>query len=246
VFCANIPANPLPATGRDVGIDVGVNELVATSDGDLYPNPGHLRASLKRLATKQRLVTGRRRGSMRRRKAAAQVGRLHRKIARQRRNHHHLVSRRLVDANDLIVFEDLRITNLVRRPAPRPNNQGAFDPNGAAAKAALNREILAAGWGQLLRLIVYKAEDAGREVIAVNPQHTSQTCHTCGHVDGRDRHGSVFRCSRCGRVAHADVNAAANILRAGQAHRARSHTTSCVIARLILAAGPYRRQAWTA
>jgi putative transposase len=226
VFCANVDTSqPLPATGRDVGIDVGVDELVATSDGDLYPNLRHLRGSLDRLAIKQRLVAGRRRGSMRRRQAAAQVARLHRKIARQRRDHLHLVSRRLVDTYDLIVYEDLRITNMVRRPAPRRNEQGGFDPNGAAAKAGLNREILAAGWGQLRRLIVYKAEDAGREVIAVNPRHTSQTCHTCGHVDGRDRHGSVFRCSRCGRVAHADVNAAANILRAGQAHRLTREAT---------------------
>jgi putative transposase len=224
VFCANVAANPVPATGRDVGIDVGVNELVATSAGDLYPNPRHLRDSLEQLAIKQRMVAGRRRGSMRRRQAAAQVARLHRKIARQRRDHHHLVSRRL-DRYEVIVYEDLRISNMVRRPAPRRNEQGGFDPNGAVAKAGLNREILAAGWGQMLRYIVYNAEDAGREVIAVNPRHTSQTCHTCGHVDGEDRHGSVFRCSRCGRVAHADVNAAANILRAGQAHRLAREAT---------------------
>jgi putative transposase len=177
VFCANVAAQPLPATGRDVGIDVGVSELVATSDGDLYRNPRHLGVSLGKLAAAQRLVAGRQRGSRRRRHAVAQVARLHRKIARQRRDHHHLVSRRLVDANDLIVHENLRIVNMVRRPAPQPNTNGGFDPNGAAAKAALNREIHAAGWGQLLRYIAYKAEP------------------------------------------HADINAAANILRAGQAHR---------------------------
>jgi putative transposase len=125
----------------------------------------------------------------------------------------------LVEDNDVIVHEELKIANMVRRPTPKPNDEGGFDPNGAAAKAGLNREILAAGWGQLLRCIAYKAEEAGREVIAVNPRHTSQTCHHCGHVDRENRHATEFRCTSCGHEAHADINAARNILRAGQAQR---------------------------
>jgi putative transposase len=117
------------------------------------------------------------------------------------------------------VHEDLQINNMVRRPKPSPNDEGGFDPNGAAAKGGLNREILAAGWGQLLRYIGYKAEEAGRHVIAVNPRHTSQTCHHCGHVDAESRHATEFRCTSCGFSDHADVNAARNILRAGLAHR---------------------------
>ena len=108
---------------------------------------------------------------------------------------------------------------MVRRPTPRPNSEGGFDTNGAAAKGGLNREILAAGRGQLLRFIAYKAEEAGRDVIAVNPRHTSQTCHECGHVDSENRHANAFRCRRCGHSAQADINAARNVLRAGQAHR---------------------------
>jgi putative transposase len=144
---------------------------------------------------------------------------LHRKIAWQRRDLAHQVSRRLVNDFGLIVHEQLQISNMVRRPASHPNTEGGFDPNGAAAKGGLNREILAAGWGQLLRFITYKAEEAGRDVIAVNPRHTSQTCHHCGHVDPGNRHATKFRCTSCGHVDHADVNAARNILRAGLAHR---------------------------
>jgi putative transposase len=106
-----------------------------------------------------------------------------------------------------------------RRPSPRPNAEGGFEPNGAAAKAGLNREILGAGWGQLLAMLSYKAEEAGRELVAVDPRHTSKTCHACGHVDGGNRVGAVFRCMACGHEAHADVNAACNILRAGLALR---------------------------
>jgi putative transposase len=205
--------------GRRGGIDVGVSELVATSDGERIGNPRHLRRSLRRLADRQRLVAGRKRGSHRRRKAARQMGRLHRKIACQRRDLAHQVSRRLVDDHGLIVHENLKIVNMVRRPAPRSNDEGGFEPNGATAKAGLNREILAAGWAQLLRFITYKAADAGRELIAVNPRHTSQTCHACGHVDAENRHATQFRCTSCGHVDHADINAARNILRAGLAHR---------------------------
>lgn len=219
VFCADVPVEPMEPTGAVVGIDLGVTHLVATSDAELVDNPRHLRRSLDALAARQQLVAGRRRGSHRRRKAATEVGRLHRKIVRQRRDVAHKLSRRLVDANDLIVHEDLKIPNMTLRPASRPDGAGGFDPNGAAAKAGLNREILAAGWGQLLRMIAYKAEDAGRQVIAVDPRHTSQTCHQCGHVDKANREGVTFHCLGCGHTAHADVNAARNILRAGLAHR---------------------------
>jgi len=201
VFCDNVPEMPLESTEAVVRVDVGVTELVATSTGELYGNPRHLRRSLQRLAGNQRLVAGRKRGSNRRRKAARHVGRLHRRLANQRRDVAHQISRQLVD------------------PAPRPNDEGGFDPTGAAAKGGLNREIRAAGWGQLLRFITYKAEEAGRDVIAVNPRHTSQTCHACGHVDAENRHATTFRCTSCGRADHADVNAARNILRAGLAHR---------------------------
>jgi putative transposase len=210
---------PRAATGRVVGIDLGLEELVATSDGELMTNPRHLRHSAGRLAAAQRLVAGRKRGSNRRRRAGARVAAIHHKIADQRRDLHHHLSRGLVDHYDLIVHEDLAIPNMVRRPAPRPNVEGGYDPNGASAKAGLNREILAAGWGQLLRLLSYKAEEAGREIIAVDPRHTSRTCPACRHVDGGNRRGAVFLCLRCGHQAHADVNAAQNILRAGLARR---------------------------
>jgi putative transposase len=219
VFCANVAEQPLEATHRSVGIDLGVTELVATSDGELVANPRFLRVSLDRLAAAQRKVAGRRRGSARRTKASESVGKLHRKIANQRLDHHRKLSRSLVVRYDLIAYENLKIPNLTRRPAARPNDSGGHDPNGAAAKAGLNREILSAGWGQLLRMIAYKAEEAGRCLIAVDPRHSSQTCHQCGLVHRDNRLGTVFRCTGCGHTDHADINAARNIHRAGLALR---------------------------
>ena len=116
----------------------------------------------------------------------------------------------------MIVHEALRIANMTRRPKPRPAEDGTYEPNGAAAKAGLNRSINDAGWSIFLRTLAAKAESAGREVIAVNPRHTSQRCAECGHVAAGNRTSQAeFRCLRCGHAAHADVNAAMNILRSG-------------------------------
>lgn len=144
----------------------------------------------------------------------------HRKVRNQRRDLAHKLSRHFVNTYGLIAHEDLRIKNMTRRPAPRPGANGTYSPNGASAKAGLNRSILDAGWGQLLRLIAYKAEEAGRTVIAVDAYYTSQTCSACGHVAAGNRQTqTAFRCLACGHADHADTNAATNILQAGLAQR---------------------------
>jgi putative transposase len=222
VFCSDVPAQPLPPTGNVVGIDLGVAALVATSAGELVANPRHARRAADDLRRLQSAVVAKRPGSVRRRRASARVAAVYRKSRNQRRDHLHKVSRRLVDANDIIIHEDLAVAKMVRRPAPRPNEDGGFDPNGAAAKGGLNKSIHDASWGLLLRLIAYKAEDAGREVVAVDPRHTSQTCAACGHLDAASRPSQAdFRCTRCGQRDHADLNAAKVILRAGQVQRAK-------------------------
>jgi putative transposase len=107
---------------------------------------------------------------------------------------------------------------MTARPRPRPDGSGGFEPNGAAAKAGLNKSIHDAGWGIFLRVLSAKAESAGRKVIAVDPRHTSQRCAGCGYTAPGNRVTQAeFRCLGCGHLAHADVNAARNILRAGLA-----------------------------
>ena len=220
VFCVGVPTRVLPATGRSVGLDVGVASLATLSDGTVIANPRPGRRAAERLAAAQREYTTKVRGSIRRRRGAQRIGALHRKAANQRRDHLHKVSSGLVGAYDLIVHEDLKIANMTRRPAPRANDDGGHGPNGASAKSGLNRSILDAGWGTLLGMIAYKAEDAGRQVIAVDPRHSSQRCWRCGHTDAANRLSQAeFRCQACCHQAHADLNAARNILRAGLAQR---------------------------
>ncbi|HEY5025637.1 MAG TPA: transposase [Acidimicrobiales bacterium] len=221
VRCVDVPTTPLAATGSHVGIDLGVCAQVATSGGQLVVDGRYGRRASARLAGAQRELVTKRRGSRRRERSVERVAAAHRKVRNQRKDLAHKLSRELVNRYDLIVHEDLKIANMVRRPLPRQGEDGAYEPNGAAAKAGLNRSISDAGWGQLLQLIAYKAEDAGREVIAVDPRHTSQRCSSCGHLDRENRRTQAeFRCRACGHEAHADVNAAMNILRAGRARQA--------------------------
>jgi putative transposase len=221
--CADVPAVPLAPTGHEVGVDLGITNVVATSDGELIVG-AHFGGNAKhRLKEEQRRLSSKQRGSKRRRRQVEVVARLHRQVANQRKNAAHQLSRRLVNEYDLIVLEVLAITTMVQRPRakPDPNQLGAFLPNGAAAKAGLNRSIHDAGWGQLATLLSYKAESAGRVVVTVDPRYTSQTCAECGHVEAGNRVSqAVFRCCSCGHGDHADVNAARNILRAGRALQA--------------------------
>lgn len=220
VVCADVPSQRLPLTGRDVGLDRGVVSTIATSDGTIAENPRFIDRSAERLAEAQRSLRRHAPGSNRRRRAVDEISRIHRKTHNQRRDWLHNLSRSTVNDYDLIVIEDLRIANLTRRPRPRPDGQGGYEPNGAVLKSRLNRSILDAGWGILDHMLTYKAEDAGRELIRVVPRHTSQRCHSCGHTSSENRVTQAeFRCQSCGHRAHADVNAARNILRAGLALR---------------------------
>lgn len=214
--CDDVPAEPLPATGSEIGIDLGIVHFLTTSGGGHVPNPRPLDAISERLTEAQRALRRRKPGSRGRRAAVRRIGALHGKARRARLDHAHKTALRLVREHDLIVHEDLALAHMTRRPAPRPAGDGMFEPNGAAAKAGLNRSIEDAGWGIFLKVLRGKAEWAGRAVVEVNPRHTSQRCSRCGHVAAGNRVAqAVFRCLSCGHTANADVNAARNILRSG-------------------------------
>jgi putative transposase len=220
VSCDDVPVQPIQATGAVVGIDLGVANFLTTSDGAHIPNPRHLAASGDRLAAAQRELARKKRGSNRRNKARRRVAALHGKIRRARLDHAHKTALDLVRDHDVIVHEALKVTNMTRRPKPRPAEDGTYSPNGAAAKTGLNRSILDAGWAVFLNVLHAKAESAGRAVVEVDPRHTSQRCSQCGHIAAGNRvRQAEFACLSCGHQAHADVNAAQNILRAGLARQ---------------------------
>ncbi|MEU4096523.1 transposase, partial [Streptomyces sp. NPDC026673] len=214
--------DPLPPTGSMVGIDLGIANFLADSNGHFVPNPRHGRKAAVKLEAAQQALSRCKRGSKRRRKAVEKVARLHRTAGRQRLDHAHKTALKLVREHDFIAHEDLRIRNMSRAPEPKPDpdRPGGFLPNGAASKAGLDRSIADAGWGVFLAILNAKAESAGREVMAVDPRNTSRRCPECGHTAKENRPTQEkFHCVACGHHAHADTVGALNVLRAGLVRR---------------------------
>ena len=220
-FAASVPDPALEA----VGLDVGTKHFATLSDGTHIANPRHLRTGQATLTRRQQALARKKRGSKRRKQARLLVAKAHRKIRNQRRDFHHQTARALVRTHGLLAVEALPIANLVRRPGPilgvtADEGVEVYLPNGAAAKAGLNRSIHDAGWGQFLAVLRAKAEEAGCVMVAVNPAGTSQTCSGRGARCPKDLSVRWHICAHCGCSLQRDVNAARNILaRAGNAHQ---------------------------
>jgi putative transposase len=217
--CDDVPACPLPAAGREVGVDVGVTRFATVSDGEIIASPRFTRESADEFAAAQRSLARKNRGSANRRRAKAKVAQVHRRIRNRRADFHHKTARALVRECDVIALEDLRIANMVRSASGTLEKPGT----NVAAKSGLNRSILDAGWGQFTSILIGKAEEAGRRIVLVDPRHTSINCHQCGARCARPRQETVI-CPEHGAI-DADVNGAINIasragLGSGQAHAA--------------------------
>ncbi len=196
-----------------VGIDVGVNKLVASSDGSFAKNtrPATNKKTVRRLAIRQRNIARKVKGSKNRKKAVIKLARTKHKIAAQRNGRNWKVANNIVKTADVVVREDLKIKNMVKRAKPKHDGEGGYKKNGASAKSGLNKVILDCGWGDIFNKIAWLALKAGKHVIAVNPKHTSQECPACGHVDKSNREGEKFLCTNCGHTDHADTKASRTI-----------------------------------
>jgi putative transposase len=211
IVVADSEPAPLPTAGRMIGADMGVVRFLTTSDGEIIPSPRFLKSSADQIADQQRRSDRACPGSANRRRLRRRLAREWRKVRNRRRDFHHKTARALVDTCDAVAVERLNVANMTRRPRSRPNPAlpGAFLANGAARKAGLNTAILDAGWAQFTRILLGKAEEAGRRVILVNPAGTSTRCHLCGAQCARPRQDTVI-CPVHGRM-DADCNAARNI-----------------------------------
>ena len=206
--CYRVAAVERPDDGTAVGIDMNAGQ-VATSDGEIHraSDTNRLEARKRRY---QREMARQKRGSRRRERIRARLARTQRRIAITRRNWQHRVSRRIADSAHTVVVEDLNTKGMTA------SAKGTVDAPGrkVKAKAGLNRVILDTGWGDLRRMLEYKAG----AVIVVSPAWTSRTCWTRGAVDARSRRSqAAFQCVACGHAANAHLNAARNIRRRGLA-----------------------------
>jgi putative transposase len=203
-----------PGTGEVVGVDRGVAVSAALSTGEMLTCPRLSASRQWRLTRLQRRLARARRGSNRRRQVKLAIARLKAREGDARKDWAEKLSTDLARRFDVICVEELRITGMTR------TGKGSAEVPGrnVRAKAGLNREILASGWGILVRRLEEKAP--GR-IKKINPAFTSQRCSACGHVASQNRKSqAVFACTACRYTANADVNAAKNIA-AGHAVTAR-------------------------
>ena len=192
-FAVETEPNPLPGNGAVVGLDMGVSNLVTTSDGEFFGPPEYLRQSERRLRRLQRKVSRRVKGSNRRRKAVRELQRTHEHIANQRKDTAHKIARKLVDEYDVIVVENLNTNGLLR------NHH-------------LAKSIADAAWNTFILILAQKAEEAARKLINVDPRYTSQECSRCGEIVRKALNVRTHQCPHCGLVLDRDINAAKNIL----------------------------------
>lgn len=186
---------PLPESGREVGIDVGLSSLITTSAGERVEHPRFYRKAQRRLRVAQRRVARRVKGSHNRRKAVVILQNRHEQTANKRKDYLNKLAHDLVKGHDWIALEDLTITRMV---------------HGNLAKS-----ILDAGWGYLVQRLHDKAASAGRVVVLVDPRGTSKTCSGCGRTfEGLTLKDRWVTCA-CGLSLDRDHNAAINILNRG-------------------------------
>jgi putative transposase len=197
--CAEVPTQPLPPTGQETGIDLGLESFAILAAGAMIHNPRCYRAAEAYLRRCQRRVARREKGSNRRKKAVKLLAKAHQKLKRQRQDYHHKTALALVRAYDTIYYEDLQTANMLK------NHR-------------LAKSIADAAWSTFLSLLVFKAVYAGKQAVAVPPAFTSQTCSGCGREVSKGLSVRWHRCpyEGCGTSLHREHNAALNILAIGK------------------------------
>ena len=207
-FCIKVDREEyLEPVGNAIGLDVGLADFYTDSNGDKEPNPRFLRSQEKRRKKLARRFSKTQKGSRNRQKARKRLARLDLKISRQRKDHAVKLARCVVQSNDLIVYEDLRIKNMVKNHC-------------------LAKSISDAGWYQFRSWIERFGVVFGRVTVAVNPAYTSQECSSCGAIVKKSLSTRTHVC-QCGCRLDRDENAALNILSEGM--RTVGHTGTWLV-----------------
>lgn len=197
-FLCDVEIEKLPPSNREVGLDMGITALVTTSDGEKLTNPKTAKKHRRKLASAQRHLARKQKGSKRRLRAKRKVARIHEKISETRKDQLHKLTTRLVRENQTIVIEDLSVRNMLKNHC-------------------LAGSISDASWSMLRSMLEYKCNWYGRELRVVDRWFpSSKTCHGCGHVVQKlPLNIREWSCLKCGARHDRDINAAINILSAG-------------------------------
>jgi len=200
-FVVETGDDPLPETGREVGIDLGLTHFAVLSDGRKVANPRFLRRAERKLRKAQQALSRKEKGSSNRVKARVKVARVHARVADTRRDWLHQESTKIIRENQAVYVENLRVAGLGR--------------------TRLAKSVHDAGWSAFTAMLEYKARKHGRTFGRTGRwEPTTQVCSACGITDGpKPLHVRVWTCPACGAVHDRDVNAALNILALGRRDR---------------------------
>jgi putative transposase len=215
-FCVGVDVVDIqPKTGKEVGLDVGIESFYTDSNGHHEPNPKFLRKAESKIKQSQRRIFKKVKGSSGRRKARKLYAKKHLKVSRQRHEHAKRIARCVVKSNDLVAYEDLRVSHLVKNHC-------------------LAKSISDASWYLFRQWIEYFAVKFDKLAVPVPPQYTSQKCSSCGVIVKKSLSTRTHVC-RCGCKLHRDTNAAINILNLAKARdgQSRSHANGLVTSTLL-------------
>ena len=193
--CDKVASKPLPKTSESIGIDVGCLSFLTTSTGEKINNPRFFQRAQNILTKRQRAVSHRKKGSKRRTKAKILLAKAHEKVFNQRRDFHFKIARKILLAYDTIYIENM---------------------NHFKSYRVLNRSMRDAAWFNFFNILLFKAEEAGKEVVKVSAKNTSQKCSNCQKLVPKELSCRIHNCPHCGLSIDRDINAARNILRLGQ------------------------------
>ena len=196
MFSSMVEAKPIQGRLPAVGVDLGLNSLVALSDGTLIEAPRGYRVAEERLGRAQRRLSRKMRGSRNREKARRRLASMCERVANRRRDFAYKTARSIVNRYERVYVEDLKIANMIKN-------------------RRLSKSLGDAGWGMLRDALTYMAEMSEGVIAFVNPRNTSQVCSGCGERVMKDLSVRTHRCPVCGLIIDRDVNAARNILQRG-------------------------------
>lgn len=201
IFTVETSAEPLPKTDKSIGIDAGIENFITLSNGTQIDNWKYYESSQKELRRAQRSVSRKKKGGQNGKKAVLHLRKIHQQIKNRRSDFQHKLSTHLVKEFDLIAIEKLVLLGLSR--------------------GILSKQVHDVSWGSFFNMLRYKAENADKQLIEINPAYTSQTC-LCGNREKKSLSQRQHNCSVCGYSNHRDIVASEIILSLGLSELAQT------------------------